>query len=142
MVAMRDGVRLATDVHHPRTDGRSPAILVRTPYGRRSGMALPDLVQWCDAGYRVVIQDTRGRYDSEGSFRPYLDEADDGVDAVEWVASQAWSDGTVALVGSSYGAALQWAVAARRPAGLGAIVPRISPGDLTEGYTRQGGVPL
>ena len=36
MVALRDGVRLATDIYRPETDGPVPVVLERTPYNNRS----------------------------------------------------------------------------------------------------------
>jgi len=53
-------------------------------------------------GYVVVIQDVRGRYASEGDWYPFIHEAEDGYDTVEWVAALPYSDGKVACSAASY----------------------------------------
>ncbi len=104
MVPMRDGTRLSTMIVKPIFSlGRLPAILVRLPYGKEdySNMAL--LISL--SGYVVVMQDTRGRFDSEGEDRVFLDdgwgENQDGYDTVEWIAQQSWSNGKVGSWGYS-----------------------------------------
>ena len=72
-------------------------------------------------GYAVVIQDTRGRYTSEGKFYAFKDDIHDGYDTVEWVASQPWSLGKVGMYGSSYVGATQWQAAKACPPHLAAI---------------------
>lgn len=96
LVPMRDGTQLRTDVWLPPSDGgvqRWPVLLRRTPYGR----ALPaDAVAGLNAlGYAMVSQDVRGRGDSQGVFRPWLDDAHDGVDTLDWIVAQSWSNGRV-----------------------------------------------
>ncbi|HXK45674.1 MAG TPA: CocE/NonD family hydrolase, partial [bacterium] len=78
-VRMRDGINLATNVFLPETPGPHPVVLVRTAYNRN---ILPpaDLLS---QGIAVVIQDCRGRYASEGSFYPFVNEANDGYDTLE-----------------------------------------------------------
>ncbi len=89
-VAMRDGVTLASDIYRPDAPGKFPAILVRTPYNRATA-GLTDEARWFAArGYVVVRQDVRGRYDSDGTFYAFKNEADDGYDADEWFGSQPW----------------------------------------------------
>ncbi len=87
---MRDGVRLATDVYLPHTSGQFPAILQRLPYGKRQAMSVDDIDAFADAQYAVVIQDTRGRFDSEGDFTPFSNERRDGEDALRWLIQQSW----------------------------------------------------
>jgi len=103
---MSDGVRLSTSIYLPSTDGRRPALLVRTPYNKNSPLA-PLLALGVTAkGYAFVAQDTRGRFASEGSDFPVF-QADgwadhrDGYDTVEWIARQPWSNGQVATAGPS-----------------------------------------
>ena len=85
---MRDGVELATDVYMPAKGGPFPTIVQRTPYDRGNpiGLTGPDAVFLAQRGYAVVVQDVRGRYDSEGEWYPFINEADDGHDTIEWAA--------------------------------------------------------
>src|SRR2546426_7549011 len=87
MVPMRDGVHLATDVYRPRPDSgaateKLPTILVRSPYGRGLDPLAPS---WAAHGYAVVVQDTRGRYQSEGVWHWLTDDGPDGHDTVDWI---------------------------------------------------------
>lgn len=108
-VAMRDGVRLATSVYLPGTE-RYPAILVRTPYNK--GAQLPPNYQYfVDSGYAFVLQDVRGRYLSEGVFRPLTQEVPDGEDTLRWIAAQRWCNGRIAMMGGSYSGLVQWKAA-------------------------------
>ncbi|MEX0679513.1 MAG: CocE/NonD family hydrolase [Pirellulales bacterium] len=102
MVPMRDGVKLATNVFLPAGDGPWPVVLSRTPYGKgpadsREAREKPYL----ERGYVRVVQDCRGRFDSEGEYRAFIDDMDDGYDTVEWAASQTWSNGKVGMIGGS-----------------------------------------
>ena len=102
---MRDGVELSADVYMPAEDGPVPALLIRTPYDNiseedvRTRSAMVDLAQ---RGYAVVAQDVRGRFDSEGDWYPFINEAEDGHDTIEWIAKQPWCNGKVATFGGSY----------------------------------------
>jgi predicted acyl esterase len=99
MVAMRDGVKLATNIYLPEGRGPWPAVLIRTPYGKE-GQALNNAA-WTKKGFALVTQDCRGRGKSEGPYRPFVDDPNDGYDTVEWVASQPWSTGKVGMYGAS-----------------------------------------
>lgn len=115
MVAMRDGVRLATDVYLPEPlRGRAPAILARTCYDKCGAlMELPAVaLRLAGEGYAVVVQDVRGRFRSEGEREPFFHELEDGYDTLEWIVAQPWSDGAVGMLGSSYLGFAQWAAAA------------------------------
>ncbi|MBM3858475.1 MAG: CocE/NonD family hydrolase [Verrucomicrobia bacterium] len=108
-VAMRDGVKLATDVYLPPGEGPFPVILARTPYGRSGrGISGVELVQ---EGIAVVVQDMRGRFDSEGENLPFIGcgwgEHQDGVDTVAWLRQQPWCNGTIGTVGGSAGGITQ-----------------------------------
>ncbi|WP_342660114.1 Cocaine esterase [Rhodococcus ruber] len=143
MVPMRDGVTLATDVWIP-DGGPAPTLLVRLPYGKDTMMVLahpanPNIFDLLNAGYAVVRQDSRGAYASEGEFTPMACEADDGVDTIEWVRQQPWSDGTVGTYGPSYLGFIQWASAARNPTGLKAIVPAVTNPDFYESWHGEDG---
>lgn len=140
MVPMRDGVRLATDVYLPcaATDISKasgwPVLMERTPYNKRGlnrserTAAHPDprlrtdiARYFAQHGYVVVMQDCRGRYGSEGTFSKYLNEAEDGFDAIEWVTDQPWCNGKVGMFGVSYGAHTQIAAACLNPKGLASL---------------------
>src|SRR5437867_2200211 len=102
MVPMRDGVRLATNVHLPDGAGPWPTVLTRTPYGKDRD-AEPGFTS---RQYARVLQDIRGQNRSEGKYRPWLDDVADGYDTVEWIARQPWSNGKVGMVGGSASAIL------------------------------------
>ena len=74
MAAMRDGTRLAVDIHRPDSDDTFPALLVRTPYDKIQGADryLPFLPTH---GYALVMQDVRGRFASEGVFEHDVNDA-------------------------------------------------------------------
>ncbi len=128
-VPMRDGVQLALDLLRPDLDGPRPVILQRTPYDKVLARAGSQELfeRLAQRGYIVAFNDCRGRFNSDGVFRPYFDEADDGYDTVEWIAAQDWCDGNVGMHGGSYVGQTQWYAAARRPPHLKAIVPIVSP---------------
>ena len=131
----RDGVTLRADVFRPDDDARHPAILSRTPYDKRLSWNSDYLsaVQAARAGYAFVMQDTRGRFASEGEFLPGMDEGKDGYDAVEWVAAEPWCDGSVGMSGASYLGRIQWQTALQQPPSLKAIAPAIiTAGTLSE----------
>ncbi len=143
MVRMRDGVKLATDVYRPADGGPWPVLLERTPYSKSfawftAGLIVNPLVA-VERGYAVVVQDTRGRHASQGPFEPFVHEADDGYDAVEWAAAQPWSTGDVGVFGSSYlgVTALQAALAA--PPHLKAAVSYLTGANYHDGWAYSGG---
>jgi len=78
-------------------------------------------------GYPFLAVDARGRGNSEGSFRPLIQEAQDGYDVVEWLAKQPYCNGRVAMRGGSYLGYVQWATAKERPPHLVTIVPAAAP---------------
>ncbi len=153
-VAMRDGVRLATDVYRPARHGtaaaaRFPVILERTPYGRnvtyfrditaadatpRSRARVAEF--YVRHGYVVIFQDCRGCHDSEGEFVKYLHEAVDGFDTCAWIREQSWSNGRIGTMGLSYAAHTQVALACLNPPGLNAMY--IDCGGFSNAY--QGGI--
>lgn len=136
MVAMRDGVRLATDIYRPTEEGHWPVLLTRVPYNKDLRMPPPfeekrvfleknlNVERAVEAGYVVVAQDIRGCYASEGSFFPLSDEdATDGADTIAWLAHQPWSNGRVGMFGVSYQGYTQWQAAREHPKALQAIIP-------------------
>jgi putative CocE/NonD family hydrolase len=137
---MRDGVRLRANVYRP-TEGRWPVLLTRLPYGKDVSMGNVGLdpVQTARRGYVVVVQDTRGRFASEGEWRPFETEAEDGFDSVAWAAGLPSSDGQVGMFGVSYFGFTQWAAAVQQPPALKAMVPRITWSSAINGFGFRGG---
>ena len=139
LVPMRDGVKLSADLYLPRTTGTLPTVLIRTPYSNniadmiRKGRAL------ANRGYACVIQDVRGRWDSEGDYYPFFNEANDGYDTQEWIGHQAWSNGKIGMSGASYPAAVQWLSAPLRSEFLTCIVPRVMCNNYFEDLIFPGG---
>src|SRR6266852_6129025 len=107
-VPVRDGVRLSADLFLPRGGGAFPTIVLRTPYESNSDRHLKWGVWWARRGYAAFVQDCRGCYQSEGTFRAYLDDGPDTFDTLEWIANQPWCNGKIGTWGRSYGALYQW----------------------------------
>lgn len=129
MVEMRDGIKLATDIYLPSSytpeNGTSyPVIFHRTPYDKSSGSAA-DAEFFCRHGYAVIFQDCRGRYQSEGTFTKYINEPNDGYDAIAWIAGQAWCNGQIGMRGGSYVAHVQAGAAKLNPPALKTIVVNV-----------------
>ncbi len=158
MVAMRDGVRLATDLYLPASAGKVapgafPVILERTPYDKgspsRSERSIVDPKPLSRAevarffvsrGYAFVYQDCRGTHNSEGRFVKYLSDGEDGFDTMAWILGQDWCDGKIGTMGLSYAAHTQVAAACLAPAGLAAMfVDSGGFSDAYQGGIRQGG---
>jgi len=136
-VPMRDGVQLSADVRMPDTDGPVPAVLIRTPYNN-VGFS-PEEMSCVQAGYAVVKQDCRGRFDSAGRFEPLREDAD-GHDTLAWLCAQEWCDGRIGMLGNSYGALTQLTAAWTQPPGLLAISPAVMGHDLFKGLVYHQGV--
>lgn len=146
-IKLRDGVTIYADVFRP-TDGKPcPAILAWSPYGKeiggqmlddvpmRAGVPVeatsglekfegPDPAYWVDHGYAIVNVDKRGAYMSEGNLLYWgHEDALDGCDVIEWIASRDWCTGKVGMSGNSWLTVSQWFIAAERPEHLAAIAP-------------------
>jgi predicted acyl esterase len=129
MVRMRDGVHLATDVYLPPHDtSPGPTVLVRLPYDKTGEYTfMPTVARYFrDHGYRVVVQDVRGKFRSEGETLVFVNEAYDGYDTIDWVVNQTWSDGVVGMWGDSYYGFTQWAAVSTAHPALRAITPRVT----------------
>ena len=132
MVPMRDGAKMQFDVYRPKNaTGPVPAIFVRTPYNMNFwdvNLGAPaDMTSQIEAvrrGYAYVGANERGHFYSEGSYDILGPPLTDGVDEIQWISSQAWSNGKVGLIGCSSTAEWQMAVAAQSPKGLGTIIPQ------------------
>jgi MYXO-CTERM domain-containing protein len=131
-VQMRDGVSLATEVWRP--DGavvQRPVLLRRTPYGRALDASTIDGL--LGQGYTVVSQDVRGRGDSAGVFLPFLYDASDGYDTIQWVAAQPFSNGRVGTWSASAEGIVQLLAAGEGPPALRCAHVGVATGDLYEG---------
>lgn len=131
-VPMRDGVRLATDLHLPAAPGgtRMPIVLIRTPYnknGVRPTAGTNSIIEFfTDHGYVVAVQDKRGRFASEGMYLLSGGDADDGYDTVDWLSRQPWSNGAIGTFGCSYVGDTQIFLAQTKHPALKAMIPQAS----------------
>ena len=130
MVPMRDGVTLATDIYRPARngkaiEGRFPVLLMRTPYNKEV-RAAAFAGYFASHGYVVVVQDVRGRYKSQGHWRPLYDDGHDGADTTSWIGRQRWCDGGIGTLGTSYEGATQHALAIADAPYLKTMIPLFS----------------
>ncbi len=151
MVEMRDGVRLATDVYRPAgpdgspAEGRFPVILGRTSYDKSNPVMWiePVATFFTSRGYVVLLQDLRGRGQSEGTGQYFHTanqmEGPDGYDTIEWAAAQSWSNGKTGMVGSSHGGIVQNMASLYRPPHLSALWVDVAPTNAFKWEARQGG---
>jgi putative CocE/NonD family hydrolase len=145
MLAMRDGVKLATDIYLPARNGKRleppvPVILERTPYGksgktrRHASEEIANI--YASHGYAVVFQDCRGRGNSQGEYVKYLSDGNDGYDCCAWIVKQPWCNGRIGAQGLSYGAHTITALACLNAPGLAAMF--VDSGGFANAY--QGGI--
>ena len=138
-IPMRDGTILRADMYSPDDDGPHPVLLSRTPYNKQGANVMFDCLKAAGMGYVVVVQDCRGRYNSDGVFYPFLNESQDGYDTIEWIARQPWCTGKVGMYGPSYIGATQWLAAIAQPPHLVTIAPNVTASDYHDGWTYQSG---
>lgn len=122
MVEMRDGVKLAAHVFTPKGEGPFPVILMRTPYGKgdeNNGSGK----RFTSQGYAFVVQDCRGKFDSEGVWDPFRYDRHDGYDTVKWVTEQPWCNGKIGTSGGSYVGYTQWSSAPETSPLLTCMIP-------------------
>lgn len=130
MVAMRDWVKLATDLYIPDgdKDAKYPVILIRSPYERPIDDGIKNL------GFVLVYQGTRGRFGSEGRDIIFLDDGwgktQDGYDTVEWIAKQPWCNGKIGTFGASAPGITQYMMAGSNPPSLTCMSPIFAGGSL------------
>ena len=158
-VKMRDGASLAVDIYKPHNEGKFPALLAISPYGKEmQAIQLPpqpyasslcvgsieagDTAFIVANGYAHVIADVRGTGHSDGEFEGIYStqEPKDGYDLVEWVARQPWCDGNVGMIGISYFGVSQFMIAAEQPPHLKAIFPYDANNDRYRDGTYDGGI--
>ncbi len=135
--SMRDGVILRADIYRPKADGQFPVLLQRTPYNKSGAATFA--FKAAATGYVVIIQDVRGRYDSDGDWYTFKHEANDGYDTVEWAAALPYSNGKVGMWGGSYVGATQMLTAIAHPPHLAGICPIVTASNYHENWTYQGG---
>jgi len=123
-IPMRDGILLNATLYKPNDGVPTPTIFTLTPY--MADRAHLRGVYFAQHGYVFAAVDSRGRGNSEGSFEPFVNEARDGHDIVEWLATQPWCDGQVGMWGGSYGGTVQWMALREAPQHLKTIVPTAS----------------
>ena len=137
-ITVEDTIKLATNIYFPEgrsaNDGKKySTVLIRTPYNIETGLSqLKDLLQ---NNLVVVLQDTRGKYLSEGEFYPFKHERSDGIATTNWIRSQSWSNGKIAGWGGSYVGFTQWAIADQ----LDVLTPVITTSDMYD-LTYPGGI--
>jgi uncharacterized protein len=137
---MRDEVKLAADIYLPEGDGPWPVILMRTPYLKGNMARGVGAVRYTDAGYAFVVQDVRGTGNSEGEYRPFYHDREDGYDSVEWAAAQSWSNGSVGMTGASAMGITANLAATTAPPSLVAAYVRVAPHLRFDEATFIGGV--
>ncbi len=131
------GGGLATDIYLPDGPGPFPAVLQRTPYHRRGMESLAP--RFVGRGYAFVVQDCRGKYDSDGTFTPLVHEAEDGAATLDWVANQFWCNGRIGLWGRSYHGIVQIPAAISGHPALRCIAPSVAPGSFFRDWLRYDG---
>ena len=129
-VPMRDGVELSADVYLPAKEGKWPVILERTPYDNSNSFYVNRALYFARRGYAYVVQDCRGRNDSDGRWYAWDSEINDGRDTLDWCGTQPWSDGNVGMNGMSYMGLVQWMAAPTGSPYLKTIIPQMAPADF------------
>ncbi|BAZ23957.1 peptidase S15 [Kalymmatonema gypsitolerans NIES-4073] len=137
----RDGVRLDADIYRPAAEGKFPVLLMRQPYGRAiaSTVVYAHPTWYAAHGYIVVIQDVRGRGTSQGEFKLFAHEIEDGEYTVKWAANLPGSNGNVGMYGFSYQGMTQLYAAAAKPSALKTICPAMIGYDLYTDWAYEGG---
>lgn len=139
-IPMRDGTILYADIYRPAKPGKYAVIVTRTPYGlQRDNVHHERMTKFAQNGYIGIVQDVRGRYESDGKWDPFRDEANDGHDTIEWIAKQDFSNGKIATQGGSYLGHNQWAAASQSPPSLDAIFPSVASTNLYANWITMGG---
>ncbi|MDN5850201.1 MAG: CocE/NonD family hydrolase [Nitrococcus sp.] len=133
---MADGVRLAARVWLPQGAEQQPvpAILEYIPYRIRDHTRNRDDLNHpyiAGHGYASVRVDIRGSGDSEGVLTDEYtqEELNDGVAIIAWLAEQPWCNGTVGMIGISWGGFNGLQIAALQPPALKAVVTVCSTDD-------------
>lgn len=135
-IPMRDTVKLYANIYRPEVKRacahKFPVILIRLPYGKDEYYCqMPAIGKyWAKKGYVCVVQDVRGKWSSEGKWDPFVNEANDGYDTIDWIVKQPWCDGNIGMSGESYFGYTQWAVAPLNHPNLRCIAPATTATDI------------
>lgn len=140
-----DGTRLRYTLVLPDGDGPFPVVLQYSGYNNGNNIndgTFGNMIdRVVDAGIAAIGVNLRGSGCSEGTFEPFGDDwARDGVDVVEWIADQDWSDGNVAMAGVSYPAITAMATAIEQPPSLKAVISDVPVIDLYRDVAYPGGM--
>ena len=152
-LALRDGVRLALDVHVPPLAAgvRVPTCVRSTRYWRattglpaKEHLEVLEVQRWLREGFALVLVDVRGTGASFGTWRRAWDDEqrDDLVEVLDWIVAQPWSDGSVGGYGTSYDGTTAHLLAATGHPAVRAVVPRFGLYDSYADVAAPGGVPL
>lgn len=139
-IPMRDGVLLKADLFIKNTNSPKFTLLQRTPYDRDCSISLINALDLAKKGWAVVIQNVRGRLSSGGEFLPFLQEQADGIDTLNWVSSQSWSNGKIAMSGTSYCGFTQWSCSYGLSKNLGAISPQLTASNVLDHWFYENGL--
>lgn len=141
-VPMHDGKVLLANRIAPVGGENQPIILIRNPYTPRGEK--PDLISQliAERGYQVVMQNCRGTWGSEGEFRPFQDDREDGLATLQWLSKQSWFSGSVGMYGLSYWGYAQLASAPGAPSFLKALVPQMAASRMYGAYRPHGALAL
>lgn len=162
-VKMRDGITIYTDIYRPKGAANIPCIISWSYYGKRPGDGMsewqvmgvmpgtistmskfesPDPGYWCHHGYAIANVDPRGTGHSEGDINLFgTQDAQDGYDFIEWLATQEWCNGKVGMGGNSCVAMTQLRIAAQQPPHLECIAPWEATTDIYRESIYEGGIP-
>ncbi len=127
LIPLPDGGHLAARAWLPTGSGPAPAVLEYIPYRKRDGTRLRDepMHRWfAGHGYAALRVDIRGTGESTGILTDEYSEQEqqDALAVIAWIAAQPWCDGTVAMIGKSWGGFSALQAAARRPPALRAVI--------------------
>ncbi len=137
----RDGVRLVASIWRPVEGGPYPVLLMRQPYGRAiaSTVTYAHPSWYASRGYVVVIQDVRGRGDSDGRFDMLAQEVADGADTLDWASRLPGTTGAVGMYGFSYQGMTQLFAASSRHPALKALAPAMLAYDIRDDIAYENG---
>lgn len=121
-VPTQDGVNLAAHVYRPDAPGKFPTLMLLRYF--RAPFQNEHAEYFAKRGYAVALVDSRGRYDSGGTWVPYVNEPRDGYDAQQWLGQQPWSNGEIGTMGISYNGFTQVMPAPLGSPYLKCLVPR------------------